>query len=405
MTSPRTPGDAARRLAEKMTERMTRGMTGAAAEAVRAATARGTTVAGGGPASAALREATRLTRAGRLAEAMTVLQGAAGTFPGTAGTFPTTAGAFATTAGAMPTMAGAMPTMSAAFGGGASTPHAAGPTSGAGTVSRGSFTGPAGTRTYRVVVPPDRQEHPPLLVMLHGGTQDADVFAAATGMDDLAEREGFVVVYPEQARSANPMGYWNWFEPRHQGRDGEPSLIAGIVAEVAARHGTDPDRVFVAGFSAGAAMAAAMGSAYPDLVAAVGVHSGLAAGAARDVGSAFGVMRSGAYRPGPSGVPVIVVHGADDATVAVANAGRVVESALADAPGCARSEERGGGQGARDWTRERWTDADGRVRAESWTVHGSGHAWSGGRAGGSYTDPAGPDASAAMVAFFGAGRR
>ncbi|HEY2222265.1 PHB depolymerase family esterase [Actinomycetospora sp.] len=367
MTAPRTPGEAARRLAETMTarvtERMTRGMPGPAAEAVRAAAARGTSVAGGGPASAAMREATRLTRAGRLTEAMTVLQGAAG-----AGNVPTTAGA------------------------------------GSARATRGSFTGPAGTRTYRVVAPSNPQEHPPLLVMLHGGTQDADVFAAATGMDEVAEREGFVVVYPEQARSANAMGYWNWFEPRHQGRDGEPSLIAGIVGEVAAEHGTDPDRVFVAGFSAGAAMAAVMGAAYPDLVAAVGVHSGLAAGAARDVGSAFAAMRSGAYRPGRSRVPTIVVHGGEDGTVAVANAGRVAESALDGVPGCARSEERGGGQGGRDWTRERWTDPEGGVRVESWTVHGSGHAWSGGRAGGSYTDPSGPDASAAMVAFFGAGR-
>jgi poly(3-hydroxybutyrate) depolymerase len=178
----------------------------------------------------------------------------------TAGSFPS--------AGSFPMTAGSFPTMSGAFGGAARTPTDATPPSGAGRVSRGSFTGAAGTRTYRVVVPSDPQEHPPLLVMLHGGTQDADVFAAATGMDDVAEREGFVVVYPEQARSANAMGYWNWFEPRHQGRDGEPSLIAGIAAEVAAEHGTDPDRVFVAGFSAGAAMAAVMGSAYPELVAA-----------------------------------------------------------------------------------------------------------------------------------------
>ncbi|MDL5154452.1 extracellular catalytic domain type 1 short-chain-length polyhydroxyalkanoate depolymerase [Actinomycetospora termitidis] len=338
---------------------------------------------GTGSTPAAVLEATRLTRAGRLTEAMSVLQG------GSAPTMPS-----------FPTMPSPFATMPGSFGSGART------TAGApsGRVTRGSFTGPAGTRAYRVVAPTDPQERPPLLVMLHGGTQDAEVFAAATGMDDLAEREGFVVAYPEQARSANAMGYWNWFDPSHQGRDGEPSLIAGIVRTVAAEHGIDRRRVFVAGFSAGAAMAAVMGSAYPDLVAGVGVHSGLAAGAARDVGSAFAAMRSGAYRPAPTTVPTIVVHGADDGTVAIANAHQVVESALAGAPGCARTEERGGGGTTRSWIRERWTDRDGRVRAESWTVHGSGHAWSGGRAGGSYTDPAGPDASAAMVDFFGLGR-
>ncbi|MEJ2869510.1 PHB depolymerase family esterase [Actinomycetospora sp. OC33-EN08] len=341
--------------------------------------------AGAGPTPAAVLEATRLTRAGRLTEAMSALQGA-GSMPGT---FPTMPSSFPTMPSPFPTMPSPFPTTAGAR------------TDAPGRVSRGSFTGPAGTRSYRVVVPSQPQDRPALLVMLHGGTQDADVFAAATGMDDLAEREGFVVVYPEQSRQANAMGYWNWFEPRHQGRDGEPSLIAGIVRTVADEHGTDPQRVFVAGFSAGAAMAAVMGAAYPDLVAGVGVHSGLAAGSARDVGSAFAAMRTGAYRPASLRVPVVVVHGTDDGTVAPTNAGRVVESALSDSPGCARTEERGGGGSARHWSRERWTDRDGRVRAESWTVHGTGHAWSGGRAGGSYTDPAGPDASAAMCMAFG----
>ncbi|WP_433801241.1 extracellular catalytic domain type 1 short-chain-length polyhydroxyalkanoate depolymerase [Actinomycetospora sp. CA-084318] len=346
MTTPHTPGDAAR-LAATMAARATRGLSGPMAHARMA-------------------EATRLTRAGRLTEAMSVLQGA-----GTA--FPTMPGAFAAAR--------------------AAAPH---PLSG--RVSRGSVSGPAGTRDHRLVVPTTRPGGPPLLVMLHGGTQDAESFASATGMDELAEREGFVVVYPEQARSANAMGYWNWFEPAHQGRRGEAALIAAVIAEVAAAHDVDRDRVFVAGFSAGAAMAAVVGAAYPDLVAGVGVHSGLPAGAARDVGSAFAAMRGGPYRVGATSVPTIVVHGADDPTVAAVNGTRAVEAALAEHPGCARTVEHG--TGARSWTRERWTDRDGRVRAEHWTVHGSGHAWSGGRAGGSYTDPAGPDASTAMVEFF-----
>lgn len=328
-----------------------------------------TTGFGPGPTPAAVAEATRLTRAGRLTEAMTVLQGAG---PARGVTV-------------FPTMPGAR-----------SRPTAPQPSSG--RVSRGSVSGPAGRRDYRLVVPTERPGRPPLLVMLHGGTQDADTFASATGMDELAEREGFVVVYPEQSRSANAMGYWNWFEPAHQGRRGEAALIAAVIAEVAAAHDVDRDRVFVAGFSAGAAMAAVVGAAYPDLVAGVGVHSGLPAGAARDVGSAFAAMRGGPYRVGATSVPTIVVHGADDPTVAAVNGTRAVEAALADRPGCARTVEHG--TAARSWTRERWTDYDGSVRAEHWTVHGSGHAWSGGRAGGSYTDPAGPEASTAMVEFF-----
>lgn len=343
----------------------------------------------GGPNPAAVAEATRLTRAGRLTEAVAVLQGATGTTTGArTGSFPTMPGSFPRMPGSFPTMPGSR-----------TAARPAGPDPASGRVSRGTVGGPGGQRSYRLVVPTSPQERPPLVVMLHGGTQDADTFAAATGMDDLAEREGFVVAYPEQSRSANAMGYWNWFEPKHQGRTGEAALIAAVVAEVTAAHGVDRDRVFVAGFSAGAAMAAVMGAAYPDLVAGVGIHSGLPAGSARDVGSAFAAMRGAPYRAGATTVPTIVVHGSDDPTVAAVNGTRAVEAALADHAGCARTEERGGGGDLRSWTRESWTDRDGVVRAEHWTVHGSGHAWSGGRAGGSYTDPAGPDASAAMVRF------
>jgi poly(hydroxyalkanoate) depolymerase family esterase len=335
-----------------------------------------------GPTPAAVLEATRLTRAGRLTEAMTVLQGAGAVRTGA----PTMPGSF-------PTMPGSFPRMSGFRAG----PRATGPDPTSGKVSRRSVTGPGGTRSYRLVVPTEPQDRPPLMVMLHGGTQDAETFAAATGMDDLAEQEGFVVVYPEQSRSANAMGYWNWFEPAHQGRHGEAALIAAVISEVSAAHGVDRGRVFVAGFSAGAAMAAVLGAAYPDLVAGVGIHSGLPAGSARDVGSAFAAMRGAPYRVAATSVPTIVVHGSDDPTVAAVNGTRAIEAALADHPGCAHTVEHGHGE--REWTRERWTDRDGTVRAEHWTVHGSGHAWSGGRAGGSYTDPAGPDASAAMVRF------
>ncbi len=274
-----------------------------------------------------------------------------------------------------------------------------------GTVSRGSFSGPAGSVAYRLYVPTRPQSPAPLLVMLHGGTQDGETFAAATGMDDLAEREGFLVVYPEQSRSANAMGYWNWFRPGDQRRDaGEPSLIAGVITTVTAAHDVDASAVAVAGFSAGAAMAAVMAGTYPDLLVGAGVHSGLAFGAAHDVGSAFAAMRRGAARvPSPGRVPLIVVHGDRDPTVDPRCADAVVASGPASP--VATEEITGSSEGGRAWTCRRRRAPDGRLLVESWTVHGAGHDWAGGRAGASYADPSGPDASAAMVDFFGFRRR
>ena len=251
--------------------------------------------------------------------------------------------------------------------------------------------------------PPVPPAGAPLLVMLHGGTQDADAFAACTGMDEAAERAGVVVAYPEQSRSANAMGYWNWFRPGDQARDaGEPAMIAAVTREVTAQHGVDPARVAVAGFSAGAAMAAVMAATYPDLFCGAGVHSGLPHGAARDVGSAFAAMSSPPRTVADAGpVPLIVVHGDADRTVAAGNGEAVVRAALVAKGATEHVRETGRTEGGRGWTRERWSEPGGRVLAESWTVHGMGHDWSGGRAGEKYADPTGPDVAAAMFAFFG----
>lgn len=332
-------------------------------------------------------EATRLTRAGRLAEATSLLQGGAvPPAPAAARTRPTADPATGAPPPATPAV-GSPPVGDRVRGllsrlGTPATAPAAHPAAPGARFTRHTHTGRHGGRDYLLYVPSTVADGvpAPLVVMLHGGTQTAADFAAATGVNDLAERHGFRVAYPEQSRAANAMGYWNWFQPADQGRDGgEPALIAGIVREI-----PDVGRVFVAGFSAGAAMAAVLAATHPDVFVAAGVHSGVPYRAASDVPSAFGAMRDPrAGAPVPEPIPLIVFHGDADRTVAVGNADRLVD-----------------GRGAATVTTERGFTRTVYADAEKWIVHGSGHAWSGGTANGSYTDPTGPDASAEMVRFF-----
>jgi poly(hydroxyalkanoate) depolymerase family esterase len=268
----------------------------------------------------------------------------------------------------------------------------------------GSFANEAGERSYRLYVPAREAAGPrPLVVMLHGCKQDPEDFAAGTTMNALAEEHGCLVLYPEQAGSANASHCWNWFETPHQQRDlGEPSILAGMTRAVMAKHDADPARVYVAGLSAGGAMAAVLAATYPELYAAVGVHSGLPVGSAHDLMSGLNAMRGarGGKKPRHTParpVPAIVFHGDQDHVVHPSNG----ESAYRQfTHGREAREVEESGKDGRAWTKTTALDAEGRTVAEHWVLHGAGHAWSGGSLAGSHADASGPNASAEMLRFF-----
>jgi poly(hydroxyalkanoate) depolymerase family esterase len=280
----------------------------------------------------------------------------------------------------------------------------------------GSYRNAAGSRAFKLYVPNGYSGQAlPLVVMLHGCTQSPDDFAAGTRMNVLAEEHTCLVAYPAQAASANVSKCWNWFSPGDQQRGkGEPSLIAGITRQIMHNYSVDPRRIYVAGLSAGGAAAAIMGMEYPDLFVAIGVHSGLACGAASDVPSAFAAMRqgeaAGAVRRvgGASGVegcrrnvPTIVFHGDQDTTVHPRNSDQVIAQSRATTTMDLQTRaQHGQVPGGHAYSRTIHADASGQVILEQWVIHGAGHAWSGGSPGGSYTDPRGPDAAREMLRFF-----
>lgn len=393
-------------------------------------------------------EATRLTRAGRLKEAMDVLRGALASAPASAAAAAFAGDARQTPAEGTPHSLDMVPP-SLENGGSWTSPqfgdtHAAGhpvgirefldrmgrlrpargrdgpawpaarrapaPLPNGAQFREHIYANEAGVRAYKLYVPSSYHgQAVPLVVMLHGCTQSPDDFAAGTRMNDLAEEQNFLVAYPAQAKSANASKCWNWFSAGDQQRDqGEPSLIAGITRQIMRDFAVAPGRVYIAGLSAGGAAAAIMGATYPDLYAAIGVHSGLACGAASDIPSAFAAMRQGgspavaqSRRPGGSGgaVATIVFHGDQDTTVNPVNGDQVIAQSKAAAD-LRTTVSRGEAPGGINYTRTVAADERGRAMLEQWVLHGAGHAWSGGSAEGSYTEPRGPDASREMMRFF-----
>lgn len=298
---------------------------------------------------------------------------------------------------------------------------------GPGEFTQGVYTYSLQTRRYKLYTPPGHADHQlPLVVMLHGCNQDPDDFARGTGMNERAREQGFYVLYPEQSPFANASRCWNWFMLEHQQRGGgEPAMLAGMTQMVVEDNDIDPRRVYIAGLSAGGAMAAVVATAYPEIFSAAGIHSGLPPGAASSVFEALSAMKSGSAAPYGSemtnaaaanvgAVPTIVFHGDLDHTVHPRNGEQVIEATLGRAAMAANigdhqanallaenmRVERGESARGQRYTRTTHRDAKGHNVAEHWQLHGAGHAWSGGNAEGSYTDPSGPDATGEMLRFF-----
>ena len=278
----------------------------------------------------------------------------------------------------------------------------------------GRYSDLAGSLNYRLFVPSTCHDGMPLLVMLHGCSQDPEIFATGTRMNLHAEQLGFLVLYPAQSRLANPNRCWNWFQPLNQYRNmGEPALIAGMTKRIIAEYNIDSHKVYIAGLSAGAAMAYIVGSVYADIYAAIGVHSGLLYRGITNLFSAMAAMKSGtdqSAKPDDATTdlqdeitsrdtqPLIVFHGDQDKVVNAQNALDLI--AYHHQKKSVREHHENDSSPPYSHTRRTFKNERGENLGEQWMIHGAGHAWSGGSIEGSYTDANGPDASREMIRFF-----
>lgn len=291
------------------------------------------------------------------------------------------------------------------------------PPPGRGDWISGMALGPAGARRYHLYRPPDLQlklgEKLPLMVMLHGCGQTGRDLAASTRMNRLADRERFLVLYPEQDRLANSQGCWNWYDRRSGKADAEAATLMAAVDQVVMLYPADRERVAVAGLSAGASMAALIATRYPARFKAVAMHSGVAPGAAKSPATALGAMRGRNVPPMPTTAvgkamgaaaafttlpPLLILHGDADTVVSASNAGStaaVWAMATGAQPGAVRTQQRGKRHPMRitDYMRR------GRTMVSLCEIAGLGHAWSGGLASMLFSDAAGPDASKLIWAF------
>jgi len=297
----------------------------------------------------------------------------------------------------------------------------------------GSASSSSGSRNYKLWVPSgyDKRKSSPLVMMLHGCMQKPEDLAAISGLNEIADRNTFLVVYPEQTVEANPLRCWNWFDPKHQARDsGEPALLAAVVKQVQASNSIDANRVYIAGISAGAAMAVVMGVTYPDLFNGIGVCAGLEFKAGTSAETGLAAMKQGGPDPKQQGLiafkaiaenlpgkskqrmPVIVFQGDADPYVNSLNADQLINQwaktndylddgkdndSVKSQPA---SQTEGTLPGGHDFTRSIYTDRAGRLLMEKWMVKGLGHAWSGSPTAGPFGDPKGPNASLEMWRFF-----
>ncbi|GAA0229463.1 alpha/beta hydrolase family esterase [Haladaptatus pallidirubidus] len=310
-----------------------------------------------------------------------------------------------------------------------------------GTVATAGILGSAGTATaegsytnhyysgfdYWKYVPDSAGAGSPLVVMLHGCTQDADQFRVETGMNEVADEEGFVVIYPDQYNARNSEQCWNWFYDANTVRgNGEAAVIAGMTQETIDAHTLDSERVYVAGLSAGGAMVPNLLAEYADIYSAGGIHSALEYDAADSATEATIAMEEGGPNPEEKGVdaydameyygitslrPTIVFHGTADETVAPINGDQATVQAIQtndlasdgaddDNVDTTADSVTNGQSDSFSYTVSDYRDDSGNNLVEYWEVDGMGHAWSGGTAGGEYTAPGGPEANRRMWDFF-----